>query len=140
MQIFTNIRLSFGLFGLALVFSVGMSSVAGAKSLTASLELRGFVPLFCQAEVLSVTPLESGVQLNVNHNCNARHQAVVTFSQPEAFDTAVLTYGGVTQRLSGEAEVHLPEEKLVQGQRVLSIIGITATAEAPIVTISLITL
>jgi hypothetical protein len=114
--------------------------MAGAKTLTATLELRGFVPLFCQVNVLSITPLETGVALNVNHNCNGRHQAVVSFSQPEAFTTATLRYGSVTRTLSGAPEVRLPEEKLVQGQRVLSITGITATAEAPIVTISLITL
>lgn len=98
------------------------------------------VPLFCQANVLSVTPVETGVQLNVNHNCNGRHQAVVTFSQPEAFQNAMLRYGPVTQSLKGDAEVRLPEEKLFQGQRVLAITGMTPTAEAPVVTISLMTL
>jgi hypothetical protein len=122
------------------VFSVGNSPVAGAKTLTATLELRGIVPLFCQADALSVTPLQAGVQLNVNHNCNGRHQAVVTFSQPEAFNKAILTYGGVMQSLSGDAEVRLPEEILVQGQRVLTITGMTATTESPIVMISLMSL
>lgn len=138
MRISRKIALSSAL--LSVIFAAGIPSVAGAKTLTATLELRGVVPLFCQADVLSVTPLQAGVQLNVKHNCNGRHQAVVTFSQPEAFNKAILTYGGVTQSLSGDAEVRLPEEKLVQGQRVLSITGITATAEAPIVTISLMTL
>jgi hypothetical protein len=122
------------------VFSAGIPSVAGAKTLTATLELRGIVPLFCQADVLSVTPLQAGVQLNVNHNCNDRHQAVVTFSHPEAFDKAILTYGGVARPLSGDTEVRLPEEKLVQGQRVLTITGMRATTETPIVMISLMTL
>jgi hypothetical protein len=138
MRIFRRIIISSAL--LSVVFIVAISSVAGAKTLTGTLELRGVVPLFCQADVLSVTPMESGVQLNVNHNCNARHQAVVTFSQPEAFNKAILTYGGVKRSLSGEAEVHLPEEKLVQGQRVLTITGMTATTEAPTVMISLMTL
>ena len=125
---------------LSVIFAAGIPSVAGAKTLTATLELRGIVPLFCQADVLSVTPLEAGVQLNVNHNCNDRHQAVVTFSQPEAFNKAILTYGGVTQPLSGDPEVRLPEETLVQGQRVLIITGMTATTEIPTVMISLMTL
>lgn len=138
MKVYRKIALSAIVF--FFVFSVGNSPVAGAKTLTATLELRGIVPLFCQADILSVTPLETGVALNVNHNCNGRHQAVVSFSQPEAFTAATLRYGGVTRTLSGAPEVRLPEEKLVQGQRVLSITGITATAEAPIVTISLMTL
>ena len=138
MRISRKIALSSAL--LSVIFAAGIPSVAGAKTLTATLELRGVVPLFCQADVLSVTPLQAGVQLNVNHNCNGRHHAVVTFSQPEAFDNAILTYGGVTRPLSGDAEVRLPEEKLVQGQRVLTITGMTATTETPIVMISLMTL
>ena len=138
MKVYRKIALSAIVF--FFVFSVGNSPVAGAKTLTATLELRGIVPLFCQADALSVTPLQAGVQLNVNHNCNGRHQAVVTFSQPEAFNKAILTYGGVMQSLSGDAEVRLPEEKLVQGQRVLTITGMTATTETPIVMISLMTL
>ena len=138
MRIFRKIALSFVMF--SVIFAAGIPCVAGAKTLTGTLELRGVVPLFCQADVLSVTPLEAGVQLNVNHNCNDRHQAVVTFSQPEAFDKAILTYGGVTQPLSGDPEVRLPEETLVQGQRVLTITGMTATTETPIVMISLMTL
>jgi hypothetical protein len=138
MRISQKITLSSVIF--LFVFSAGIPSVAEAKTLTATLELRGIVPLFCQADVLSVTPLQTGVQLNVNHNCNGRHHAVLTFSQPEAFDKAILTYGGVTQPLSGDPEVRLPEEKLVQGQRVLTITGMTATTETPIVMISLMTL
>jgi hypothetical protein len=117
-----------------------MPSVVGAKTLTGTLELRGFVPLFCQAELLSVTPLETGVQLSVHHNCNDRHQAVVTFYQPEAFGSAILTYGGVTRPLSGDGEVYLPPEKPAKGQRILTITGMTPTKETPIVTISLMTL
>ncbi len=138
MKVYRKIALSAIVF--FFVFSVGNSPVAGAKTLTATLELRGIVPLFCQADALSVTPLQAGVQLNVNHNCNGRHQAVVTFSQPEAFNKAILTYGGVMQSLSGDAEVRLPEEILVQGQRVLTITGMTATTESPIVMISLMSL
>jgi hypothetical protein len=138
MKVYRKIALSAMVF--FFVFSVGNSPVAGAKTLTATLELRGIVPLFCQADALSVTPLQAGVQLNVNHNCNGRHQAVVTFSQPEAFNKAILTYGGVMQSLSGDAEVRLPEEILVQGQRVLTITGMTATTESPIVMISLMSL
>jgi hypothetical protein len=125
---------------LSVIFAAGIPSVAGAKTLTATLELRGIVPLFCQADVLSVTPLQTGVQLNVNHNCNGRHHAVVTFSQPEAFGSAILTYGGITRPLSGDGEVYLPAEKPVQGQRILTITGMTPTKETPIVTISLMTL
>lgn len=135
MRISQKITLSSVIF--LFVFSPGISFVAVAKTLTATLELRGVVPLFCQADVLSVTPLQAGVQLNVNHNCNGRHQAVVTFSQPEAFDKAILTYGGVTRPIFGDTEVRLPEEKLVQGQRVLTITGMTATPETPTVMISL---
>ena len=138
MKVYRKIALSAMVF--FFVFSVGNSPVAGAKTLTATLELRGIVPLFCQADELSVTPLQAGVQLNVNHNCIGRHQAVVTFSQPEAFNKAILTYGGVMQSLSGDAEVRLPEEILVQGQRVLTITGMTATTESPIVMISLMSL
>lgn len=122
------------------LMGAGVPVAAGAKSLVATLQLRGVVPLFCQANVLSVTPVSTGVQLNVNHNCNGRHQAVVRFSQPEAFQNAMLTYGPVTQSLKGDAEVRLPEEKLFQGQRVLAVTGMTPTAEVPIVTISLMTL
>lgn len=114
----------------ALALAASLFAATGAAHASARIEVRGYVPVFCEAFASgsSVWSFSSGrfAETNINHTCNTPHfLQVMSFAPPvedgRGGSDYVMSLDGHSTRFTTGGTLNIFEEGLVRDRKVLRI-------------------